>query len=164
MTSLFHFQPPPQTKQLRALIVMTYHLSIAVLAAADTECALPEKLAEETIALAEAVAGMPHEGTVHADIAVETPAAPAVGLCGSIEALVAEIRSVVIDGVVPASEIPHSPAKEKSGLFVPDAFRNPDHTRYALKGTLAVMICYLTFTLLDWPAIHTCIDRKSTRL
>ena len=157
MTSLFHFQPPPQVKQLRALIVMTYNLSIAVLAAADTECALPKKLADETTALAEAVAGMAHEGTVRADIAVEPPTAPAVGLCGSIEALVAEIRSVVIDGVVPASDIPYPPAKEKSGLFVPDAFRNPDHTRYALKGTLAVMICYLTFTLLDWPAIHTCM-------
>jgi multidrug resistance protein MdtO len=157
MTGLFHFQPPPQVNQLRALIVMTYNLSIAVLAAADTECALPEKLADETTALAEAVAGLPLEGTVRADIAVEPPAALAVGLCGSIEALVVEIRSVVIDGIVPASDIPHPPAKEKSGLFVPDAFRNPDHTRYALKGTLAVMICYLTFTLLDWPAIHTCM-------
>ena len=42
-------------------------------------------------------------------------------------------------------------------LLVADAFSNPGHTRFAFKVTLAVMLCYATETLTDWPAIHTCM-------
>jgi uncharacterized membrane protein YccC len=42
-------------------------------------------------------------------------------------------------------------------LFVSDAFTNPDYLRYALKGALAVMICYTLQSAVDWPGIRTCI-------
>lgn len=45
----------------------------------------------------------------------------------------------------------------KSGFFSADAFTNPDHTRFAVKGTAAVMLSYFIFSILDWPGIHTCI-------
>lgn len=48
-------------------------------------------------------------------------------------------------------------SEEKSGFFAPDAFSNPDHIRFAVKGTAAVMSSYLLFKMLDWPGIHTCI-------
>src|SRR6266566_777820 len=44
--------------------------------------------------------------------------------------------------------------KPKS-LFVPGAFTNPAHVRFALKVTLATMICYLLYTGVDWFGIHT---------
>ena len=44
--------------------------------------------------------------------------------------------------------------KPKS-LFVPDAFTNPAHVRFALKVTLAAMSCYLVYTGIDWFGIHT---------
>mgnify|MGYP003362070969 CR=1 FL=1 len=47
--------------------------------------------------------------------------------------------------------------EHKSGFFVPDAFTNPEHVRFAVKGTAAVLISYFTFTILNWPGIHTCI-------
>ncbi|HZZ05802.1 FUSC family protein, partial [Paraburkholderia sp.] len=48
------------------------------------------------------------------------------------------------------------PASKRSGFFLPDAFKNPDHVRYALKTTVAAMFCYLLYSQINWPGIHTC--------
>ena len=50
-----------------------------------------------------------------------------------------------------------SSSAEPGGLFVPDAFTNPEYVHYALKGALAVMICYVLQSAVDWPGIRTCI-------
>ncbi len=47
-------------------------------------------------------------------------------------------------------------AKVRSGFFAEDAFSNPAHLQYAGKVTLAAVGCYLLYSLLDWPGIHTC--------
>jgi len=52
---------------------------------------------------------------------------------------------------------PAHAAKEASGFFAPDAFTNPEHLRYAMKTTAAAMLCYVVYSLLDWPGIHTCL-------
>ena len=49
------------------------------------------------------------------------------------------------------------PAEARSGFMLPDAFSNPEHLRYALKTTAAAMFCYLFYSVLDWPGIHTCL-------
>jgi uncharacterized membrane protein YgaE (UPF0421/DUF939 family) len=49
---------------------------------------------------------------------------------------------------------PHPP-KPKKKLLAPDAFTNPAHVHFALKVTLAAMACYIIYTGLDWPGIHT---------
>jgi multidrug resistance protein MdtO len=42
-------------------------------------------------------------------------------------------------------------------LLTADAFTNPEYVRFALKVTLAVMICYFVMNMTDWPGIHTCV-------
>lgn len=48
-----------------------------------------------------------------------------------------------------------SPKPAPQRLLSADAFTNPDHQRYALKTSLAAIICYLIYTGIDWDGIHT---------
>jgi multidrug resistance protein MdtO len=45
----------------------------------------------------------------------------------------------------------------RSSLLTSDAFVNPDHLRFALKGCLAASICYLIYNALNWPGISTSV-------
>src|SRR5262249_24460976 len=45
----------------------------------------------------------------------------------------------------------------RPSLFVPDAFGNPEYVRFAVKGTLAGLICYVLFVGFDYPGIYTSV-------
>jgi multidrug resistance protein MdtO len=49
------------------------------------------------------------------------------------------------------------PPHKKSGFLAPDAFTNPEHIHFAIKGMIAGTICYLIFTLCAYPAIYTSV-------
>ncbi|CAH2810303.1 MAG: Putative transmembrane protein [uncultured Caballeronia sp.] len=66
---------------------------------------------------------------------------------------VAEIN-VAVDDKAGAESSPL--ADKRGGFFLPDAFTNPEHIRYALKTTAAAVFCYLLYSQLNWSGIHTC--------
>ncbi len=47
------------------------------------------------------------------------------------------------------------PARES--LFVPDAFNNPEYVHFAIKGSLAALICYILFIGFDYRGIYTSV-------
>jgi multidrug resistance protein MdtO len=47
--------------------------------------------------------------------------------------------------------------EEPSGFFLPAAFSDPVHVQFALKTTAAAMFCYLLYSILSWPGIHTAL-------
>jgi multidrug resistance protein MdtO len=58
-----------------------------------------------------------------------------------------------------SEELSHSDSApaEKRSLFLPDAFENPEYVRFAIKGTLAALICYVVFIGFDYPGIYTSV-------
>ena len=44
-----------------------------------------------------------------------------------------------------------------SRIFVGDSFSNPAYVQFALRGTLAAMVCYISYTAVDWPGLSTSV-------
>jgi multidrug resistance protein MdtO len=80
---------------------------------------------------------------------------------GASTPLEADVLSDIKDAIIHFAEAPSSESrvreskKEGDGFFAADVFSNPDYIHYALKTTAAAMFCYLLYSLLDWPGIHT---------
>ncbi|MEI9939407.1 MAG: FUSC family protein [Pseudomonadota bacterium] len=125
---------------------------------AHPQAMLPAALREELARLVDQVAtelwrGRP-PSEAHLRDAIEAPS-----LSASAAALVTEFKLILRDFSEPrVAEAPAPPAEaEPKGFFLADAFTNPDHVRFALRSTLAALFCYLLYSLLVWPGIHTCL-------
>ena len=58
---------------------------------------------------------------------------------------------------MPPGQETHDAAGAPHRLLAADAFSNPEYVRFALKVTLAVMVCYFVMSMTNWPGIHTCV-------
>jgi len=134
--------------------------TFAILIAADLVCReraarLPASFSEPLANTLERMAEMLEAGGYPVDIELALP--PSDALTPLARVAVRHLRDAITHfAVVTPAPPPEAPPQTHGGFFLPDAFSNPDHVRYALKTTVAAMICYLLYSLLDWPGIHTC--------
>ena len=131
--------------------------SFALMSAIDVLAASPELELPGTVRtrLADAIEHIAHRvrrGGFRVDVTLELPGA---NLPPIAHELVAAIRDAVMRFAEPDTSAP-APPSEKGRFWVEDAFTNPAHVQYALKTTAAAVFCYLLYSLLDWPGIHTC--------
>ena len=124
----------------------------------DVDAALPAPLRERLTLTLDAMARILEDGRYPIDIEFEDAADGEPSLPPRAAEVLASIREALIAfaEVAPDTQ-PHGPAKKSGGFFLPDAFTNPEHVRYALKTTAAAMFCYVLYSLLDWPKIYTCL-------
>jgi multidrug resistance protein MdtO len=80
---------------------------------------------------------------------------PFLSLMERIVALIPEAFS----GSTTIGEFLPSPLDEEGSkhFFAPDAFSNPAHVQFALRGTLASFASYIIYTAIDWPGLSTCM-------
>jgi multidrug resistance protein MdtO len=53
--------------------------------------------------------------------------------------------------------LPPAEKAPETRLFHPDAFSNPEHVRFAIRGGLSAAACYLAYNLVAWPGISTSV-------
>jgi len=149
--------PPEDVAALRqAAETITPILLLVDTLTRNTEPGLPSVLRERMAATLEQMADILNEGGYPIEITLYDEG---IELLPSEAALVPEIKEALARFTqAPLPDLPPAePAKAKSGFFLPDAFTNPQYVQYALKTTAAAMICYIVYSLLDWPGIHTCL-------
>jgi len=117
---------------------------------------LPPAMRVHLAQILDGMAGIFETGSYPIEISLDVPDPPPI-----LTPIAARVFADVANSLVHFADIRNEQAgvtipEEKNGFFVKDAFSNPVHIQYALKTTTAAVFCYLLYSLLDWPGIHTC--------
>jgi multidrug resistance protein MdtO len=148
--------PANDLAALRQTADSTLVLLSAIEVADRSQVLLPAPLRDYVAKTLEEMARMLLTGRYPVDITWQPPSEEPLP-APLAEQVVAEIKGAIVDfAVAPNEPAPSEEKEEAHGFFVKDAFTNPEHVHYAVKTTGAAMFCYVLYSLLDWPGIHTC--------
>jgi multidrug resistance protein MdtO len=125
----------------------------------DSDAAVPAPVRERLAQTLDAMASILSKGGYPVEIEFEDATDGTLSIPPRAVKALAALNEVLISFAdkSPADTRPPKPAEKSGGFFLPDAFSNPEHVRYAVKTTAAAMFCYVLYSLLDWPGIHTCL-------
>jgi multidrug resistance protein MdtO len=140
LTRILHYVPTRESNWLARAIEQSYRLLLAVSVLPDTTP--PEKKARLAA----------HGEKVAAAIAAREPIPAPDAPAADEPAAVREIWQTFAEL---ADRKPTWPAIAQEPFFVADALSNPVYQRFALKTTLAAMLCYVIYVGIDWQGIHT---------
>jgi multidrug resistance protein MdtO len=87
----------------------------------------------------------------------ETESTAGVPLLSEMEHTVTQITEVFGGSQSAEEYLPRPNDLEGPTLLSRDAFVNPEHLRFALKGCLAASFCYVLYNALAWPGISTAV-------
>lgn len=73
---------------------------------------------------------------------------------GQLDSLLREMGHA-LQAIAEAESLPAAPPPTKERLIAADAFSNPAYGQFALKTVLAALLCYVFYTAVQWPGIHT---------
>jgi multidrug resistance protein MdtO len=141
LVRMLHLVPKARSDWLNGAVESSYRVLIATETAARD---LPEPRRADLAARLRAAAAAIVAGEIPA--AAEDAAGPATA---PERALVA-----ALDGLA-RPDGGGDPRPRKIPVLAADAFSNPDHQRYALKTSIAAVVCYLIYTGIQWNGIHT---------
>ena len=129
-------------------------MSAVDLLAANSELDVPDPVRAKLADTTDELASLVQQGHYPPEVTVTLPDA------GHQSPLVSDVVAAMREAALhfAARDIAkHAlPESKKEGFWSKDAFSNPEHAHYALKTTAAAVFCYVLYSLLDWPGIHTC--------
>ncbi|HDS1775787.1 TPA: FUSC family protein [Pseudomonas putida] len=74
---------------------------------------------------------------------------------GELDSVLRDMKHA-LQAIAKAESIPNSPLTQtREPRISIDAFSNPVYGQFALKSVLAALLCYLFYTAVQWPGIHT---------
>jgi multidrug resistance protein MdtO len=98
-------------------------------------------------------------GRIPAPIQFSSDGQPAtlVPLLGEMEYTASLIPQAFADSRLHQQYLPPADDTRRRTVLVPDAFVNPEHIQFALKGCLAAGSCYVIYNAIAWPGINTAV-------
>jgi multidrug resistance protein MdtO len=154
--------PPHYVEQMGAAVVLVGRLVDVAANLTDLAIYNSDENRGRFRDLGQSIAGIRADllkGKIPAPIPIATSVSPAAPLLSEMERTVCLIPEVFASSQPLSTYASTNPGSGDPPftLFVRDAWSNPEHIKFALKGCLAASLCYIIYNAVDWPGISTAV-------